>query len=70
MNVHHHHWLVSVSGTNSAGEAAYDFSNLSGCDQLVDVATHIGGNCIDLLLTDVPDVVQHLVKPPLGTSDH
>ncbi|MEM8780580.1 MAG: reverse transcriptase family protein, partial [Cyanobacteria bacterium P01_G01_bin.49] len=70
LNVHHQNWLVSVSRTNSAGEAAYDFSNLSGCNQLIDVATHISGNCLDLLLTDVPAVVQHLVKPPLGTSDH
>ena len=70
LNVHHRDWLVSVSGTDSAGEAAYNFSNLSGCDQLIDVATHVGGNCLDLLLTDVPGVVDHFVKPPLGTSDH
>ena len=59
-----------MSGTNRAREAAYDFSNLSGCEQLVDVATHYCGNYLDLLLTGVPGVVDHCVKPPVGSSDH
>ena len=70
LNVHHQNWLVSVSNTDSAGIAALDFANLSGCDQLVQESTHRSGNCLDLLLTDVPQVVDVKVKPPLGTSDH
>ena len=31
---------------------------------------HKFGNCLDLLLTDVPSVVDHLVDPPLGDSDY
>ena len=35
LNVHHRDWLGSVSGTDRHGVAAYDFSNLSGCVQLI-----------------------------------
>ena len=70
LNTHHSDWLVSVSPTNSAGVAARDFSNLSGCEQLIDEATHNSGNCLDLLLSDVPGIVDSMVKPPLGNSDH
>ena len=32
--------------------------------------THIGGNTLDLVITDVPDTVDVVVVTPLGTSDH
>ena len=32
---HHIEWLGSVSSTDHHGVVAYDFSNLSGCVQLI-----------------------------------
>ena len=32
--------------------------------------THIGGNRLDLVITDVPDIVDVVVGTPLGTSDY
>ena len=32
--------------------------------------THIAGNRLDLVMTDVPDIVDVVVGTPLGTSDH
>ncbi|MEL6899152.1 MAG: hypothetical protein AAFP90_23870, partial [Planctomycetota bacterium] len=69
-NAHHRDWLNSISETNPHGVAALDFANLTNCEQLIVEPTHIRGNRLDLLLTDVPGVVDALVKPPLGNSDH
>ena len=33
-------------------------------------STHIAGNRLDLVMTDVPDIVDVIVGTPLGTSDH
>ena len=42
---------------------------MSGCDQLV--VGHIArGGTLDLLLTDVPDLVRVSVVAPIGNSDH
>ena len=70
LNAHHQEWLNSVSPTNRNGLAALDFSNLSGCEQLIRGPTHNSGNCLDLILTDVPGVVEASVLAPIGTSDH
>ena len=40
---------------------ALDFCNLSGCEQLVRGSTHIAGNRLDLVMTDVPDIVNMVV---------
>ena len=32
--------------------------------------THIGGNRLDLVMTDAPDIVYMFVGTPLGTSDY
>ena len=32
--------------------------------------THIAGNRLDLVMTNVPDIVDVVVGTPLGTSDH
>ena len=69
-NAHHRDWLNSISETNPHGVAALDFANLTNCEQLIVEPTHIRGNRLDLLLTDVPGVVDASVKPPLGNSDH
>ena len=41
-----------------------------GCDQLVIGKTHARGGTLDLLMTDVPDLVRVAVVAPLGCSDH
>ena len=43
---------------------------VSGCDQLVVVPTHARGGTVDLLMTDVPDLVRVVVVAPIGNSDH
>ena len=70
LNSHHQEWLKSVSLTDCYGIIAFNFTNLSCCTQLIIEPTHKLGNCLDVMLTDVPDVVDSLVDPPLGNSDH
>ena len=41
-----------------------------GCDQLVVGPTHARGGTLDLLMTDVPDLVRVVVVAPKGNSDH
>ena len=68
LNGHHHEWLGSTT-TNRHGVAALDFATVSGCDQLVIGPTHARGGTLDLLMTDVPDLVRVTVVAPLGRSD-
>ena len=70
MNALHQEWLDSVSGTYQHVVAAYDFSNFSGCVQLINGPTHRLGDCLDLLLIDASGVGDCIVDPPLGKSDH
>ena len=69
LNGHHQEWLGS-STTNRHGVAALDFATVSGCDQLVIGPTHARGGTLDLLMTDVPDLVRVAVVAPLCSSDH
>ena len=69
-NAYHSEWLESVSPTDRHGRDSLDFCNLSGCEQLVRGPTHIAGNRLDLVMTDVPDITDVVVGTPLGTSDH
>ena len=69
LNGHHQECLGSTT-TNSHGVAAFDFATVSGCDQLVVGPTHAHGETIDILMTDVPDLVQVAAVAPLGNSDH
>ena len=69
-NAHHSGWLESVSPTDRHARDALDFCNLSGCEQLVRRPTLSAGNRLDLMMTDVPDIVDVVVGTPLGTSDH
>ena len=69
-NAHRSECLESVSPTGRHGRDDLDFCNLSGCEQLVHGPTHIAGIRLDLVMTDVPDVVDVVVGTPLGTSDH
>ena len=57
LNGHHQVWLGSTT-TNRPGVAAFDFATVSGCDQLVVGPTHARGGTLDLLMTDLPDLVR------------
>ena len=69
LNGHHREWLGSTT-TNRHVVAAFDFATVSGCDQLVVGSTHARGGTLDLLMTDVPDLVRVAVVAPIGNSDH
>ena len=69
LNGHHQEWLGSTT-TNRHGVAAFDFATVSGCDQLVVGPTHARGLTLDLLMTDVPDLVRVAVVSPISNSDH
>ena len=69
LNGHHEESLGSAT-TNRHGVAAFDFAIVSACDQLVICPTHARGATLDLLMTDVPDLVRVAVVAPIGNSDH
>ena len=69
LNGHHHVWLGSTT-TNRHGVAAFDFSTVFGCNQLVVDPTHARGGTLNLLMTDVPDLVLVSVLAPIANSDH
>ena len=56
--------------TNRHGVAVSDFATVSGCDQLVVGPTHARGGTLDLLMTDVPDLVRVAVVAPICNSVH
>ena len=51
LNGHHQEWLGSTN-TNRHGVEAFDFTTVSGCDQLDVGSTHTGGGTLDLMMTD------------------
>ena len=68
-SAHHSEWLESVSSTDRHGCDAVDFCNLSGCEQLMRCPTNIAGNRLDLVMTDLPDIVDVVVGIPLTIAD-
>ena len=68
LNGHLQEWLGSTT-TNRHGVPAFDFATFSGCDQLVVGPTHARGGTLDLLMSDVPDLVRVAVVAPIGNSD-
>ena len=50
--------------------AVLNFPTVSGCDQLVIGPTHTRGGTLDLLISDVPDLLLVAVVAPLGSSNH
>ena len=68
LNGHHQEWLGSTA--NRQGVAAFDFATVSGCDQLVFGTAHSRILTLDLMMTDVPDLVRVAVVAPIGKSDH
>ena len=69
LNGHHQEWLGSIT-TNCSVVAAFAFATVSICDQLVVGPTHSRSGTLDLLMTDVPDLVQVAIVAPIGNSDH
>ena len=69
LNGHHQERFCSTT-TNRHGVAAFDFATVSGYDQLVVGPTHVRGETLHLLMTDVPDLVRVPVVPPIGNSEH
>ena len=69
LNGHHQEWLGSKT-TNRHRVAAFEFATESGCDHLVVGPTHARGGTLDLLITEVLDLVWASVVAPIGNSDH
>ena len=69
LNGHHREWLGSTT-TNRHGVVPFDCATVSGCDQLAVGPTHARGGILDLLMTDIPELVRVAVVPPLGNTDH
>ena len=69
LNGHHREWFGSTTA-NRHGVVAVDFATVSSCDQLVVGPTHARGGTLDLLMTDVPDLIRVAVVAPIGNSDH
>ena len=69
LNSHHEERLGSTT-TNRHGISALDFATVSGCDQLVTGPTQACLVTLDLLMTDVPELVWVAVVPPLGSSNY
>ena len=51
-SAHHFEWWQSVPSTDRHGHDALDFCNLSGCEQLVHLPTHIADNRLNLVMTN------------------
>ena len=64
-NGHHQEWLGSVT-TYSHSVAAFDFATVSSYYQLVVGLTNACGGILDLLMTDVPDLIRVAVVAPIG----
>ena len=56
--------------TDQHGRSAYEFCTAADCLQLIHEPTHISGNLLDLVFTDVPAIVDTKVCSNVGTSDH
>ena len=69
LNRHQREWF-GFTTTNRHGVAAFDFATVSGCHQLVVGPTHAHGGTLDLLMTDVPDLVRVAVVAAIGNLDH
>ena len=71
LNGHHQDWFSSTT-TNRHRVAAFDFTTVSGCDQLVVGPTHARDGTLDLLMSDdgCLDLLRAAVVAPIGNSDH
>ena len=69
LNGHHQEWLGSITQA-CHGVVAFDFATVSGCDQLVVSPTLARGGTLDLVTTDVADLVRVAVVAPIINEDH
>ena len=69
LNGYHQEWLCSTITTRH-GVAAFDFATVSGCDELVVGPTHARIGTLDLLISDVLDLLRVAVVAPIGNTDH
>ena len=70
LNGHHQEWLGSTT-PNRHGLAAFDFATVSGCEKLVVGPTHARVITLNLLMTDVPDLLRvAVISSTTGNSDH
>ena len=69
LNGHHQEWVGSTT-TNRQRVATFYFATVAGCDRLVVGPTHARGGTLDLLMTDVPNLVWVSVVAPIANSDH
>ena len=65
LNSYHRDWIGSMT-TNSHEVAAFDFTSL----RLVVGPTYTRGGTLDLLMTEVPDLVRVAAVAPISNSDH
>ena len=63
LNAHHEEWQSPV--TNQHGRKAMDFTISSGCTQIVNELTDQDDGVLDLVITDVPDIVNVEVRAPI-----
>ena len=69
MGDNRHHELGSTA-TNSHGVAALNFATVSGCYKSIVGPTLAHGGILDLLMTNVPDLIWvYTVLAPIGNSD-
>ena len=68
-NSHDQEWLGSMT-TNRRGVAAFNFATVSCCDQLVVYQIRECCATLDLLMTDVADLVLVAVVAPIGNAHH
>ena len=66
----HHRDLLGSMTRNRHGVSSFDLATVSGCDQLVVGPTHARFGTLDVLMTDVPNLVRVAVVAPIGNSDH
>ena len=70
LNGHHREWLGSATKTTIELQPLINYATASGCDHLVVGPTRAPGGTLDLLMTDVPDLLQVAVVAPIVNSDH
>ena len=68
LNSPHQECLGSTT-TNRHGVAAFNFATVSSCEPLVVGPTYACGGTLELLMTEVPNLVLIAVVAPIGNSD-
>ena len=57
-NGHHQEWLIENEPRTVHCVAAHDYATVSSCYQLIISLTYACGGTLDLLMTDVPQVIK------------